>query len=424
MNEIQWTNLSIKTSNDTVNIYPYREQQFVDLPNKLVKELKSEANRKYLTRFRYYLINKNCSKIRITKVETIIRKILQRIDKDIDKLNRSDFEQIVFEIKTNPKYKEWTKNDYLKTLKRFIFWISDEYPETAFKDEIKGIIKFFKALNIGSVKNQIDPSSIITETDLAKLLDACENHRDKALLSLLHETGGRIGEILNLKIKDLQFKENVALIYLNGKTGRRNPPIIKSIPYLVQYLSVHPKPKDPEAPLFISFNGTKKGNRLNYEGCRKRIIEIFARSGIQKKCNPHFFRHSRASLFANKLTEQSLNSYMGWTQGSRQTRTYVHMATEQLENQILEINGINKKENQVQPTIQTCICGTINNSDAVYCFKCGKPLSLKTAIKDQDDFNDQLEKSIEFMQKVFSDPHLFERYKLFEQRLTSIPKEK
>lgn len=47
---------------------------------------------------------------------------------------------------------------------------------------------------------------------------------------------------------------------------------------------------------------------------------------IRKRCNPHIFRHSRATLLAQHLTEAQLKQVFGWTQSSKMASVYVHLS--------------------------------------------------------------------------------------------------
>jgi integrase len=48
---------------------------------------------------------------------------------------------------------------------------------------------------------------LITRGDIERMLDACNNARDKALISLLYDSGCRIWEILTLRMEDIVFDE-------------------------------------------------------------------------------------------------------------------------------------------------------------------------------------------------------------------------
>jgi len=86
--------------------------------------------------------------------------------------------------------------------------------------EVKKTLKNFSGggdelinwFSIGKVKNSLSPSDLITEEEFQKMLNACTNSRDRALLSLLYETGARIGEIGSMRIKDVSFDEYGAIV--------------------------------------------------------------------------------------------------------------------------------------------------------------------------------------------------------------------
>ena len=65
------------------------------------------------------------------------------------------------------------------------------------------------------------PEELLTEEEIQKMISSCANLRDRALVSVLYESGCRIGEIGNLRIKDVLFDEYGAKIDVLGKTGAR-----------------------------------------------------------------------------------------------------------------------------------------------------------------------------------------------------------
>jgi integrase len=97
-------------------------------------------------------------------------------------------------------------------LKKFFRWLrnSEDYPEE---------VKWIKA----RVKNSNPklPEELLTEDEIRRIVSAAENPRDKTLVLVLYETGCRIGELLSLRIKNIQFDEYGALLLLSGKTGQR-----------------------------------------------------------------------------------------------------------------------------------------------------------------------------------------------------------
>jgi integrase len=63
-------------------------------------------------------------------------------------------------------------------------------------------------------------------------------------------------EVLNLKIKDIIFKrigdKQYAECLVNGKTGTRHLPVIDSLPYVKEWLNVHPQRNNPNRYLLCT----------------------------------------------------------------------------------------------------------------------------------------------------------------------------
>jgi len=110
--------------------------------------------------------------------------------------------------------------------------------------------------------------------------------------------------------------------------------------------------------------------------------KLCRKAGIKKRCNPHMFRHSRATFLADHLTEFQMNQYFGWIQGSKMPSTYVHMSGSRIDASILALNGISNPETKKESTMKPKICprcDTINVSEAKFCIRCAGILDLKTA---------------------------------------------
>ncbi|MGC8993727.1 MAG: tyrosine-type recombinase/integrase, partial [Candidatus Aenigmatarchaeota archaeon] len=225
---------------------------------------------------------------------------------------------------------------------------------------------------------------VLTMEEINKMIEVCDNLRDKALISVLYESGCRASEILDLKIKDLEFDEYGGVLIVRGKTGSRRIRLISSIPALKEWLNVHPRKNDPNASLFCSLAKNNKGSPLDVCGLHFIVKEIAKKAGINKRVYPHLFRHTRATHLAKYLTEQELKIYFGWAKGSDMPGVYVHLSGRDVENKILQISGVKPKESESLPTLPTikCYrCGEENSSGNKFCWKCGAPLQQKTIEK-------------------------------------------
>jgi integrase len=82
--------------------------------------------------------------------------------------------------------------------------------------------------------------------DIEKMLNACDNLRDRLLIKILYEAGPRRRELCNMRIRDVQFDEHSAIIWLHGKAGTRTRRIYDATEEIREYLRQHPTEKIPK----------------------------------------------------------------------------------------------------------------------------------------------------------------------------------
>jgi site-specific recombinase XerD/ribosomal protein L40E len=313
--------------------------------------------------------------------------------------------------------KEWTektKATHRVGLKKFFKWIygmegKNEYPE---------VVSWMNT-TIKKSRTKL-PEDLITEEEVEKMLQAADSTRDKALTLLLYETGARIGEILNVRIKHIRFQDGPAsYMMLNGKTGMRRVTIVASTPLLASYVDVHPFKNDPEQFLFLTksnhMNGRRGYTQLTYAGAAKIVKTLAQKAGVKKRIHPHLFRHSSATRAAKFLTEAQMKTFYGWTSGSNMPAIYVHLSGRDTEDAIKRMHGIQTEEpQQVKVTITTCrTCNQKNSPGSKFCNRCGTVLDLQTAIKleqKQKGANKLLEMAIEEDPALLQNPQRLAKF--------------
>ena len=307
-----------------------------------------------------------------------------------------------------------TRKAQVKTFYKWLKGVDDEYPPE---------VKWIKSNINKNDRIHISANQLITEDDIKKVIPFCNHPRDKAFLSVLFETGARIGEISSLQMMNIKFDDKGGILSVEGKTGKRDVRIISSVPYLSTWLENHPYKNIPEAPVWTPNRYSTGPKVMSYDAFSKTISRAFKRAGIDKRCNPHYFRHSRASYLANRLNEFQMDQYLGWVQGSNMPSTYIHMSSSQLDNSLLELNGIkmdkNSKESILKP-IKCPRCDTINSFDSKLCMKCGGALDIVTAIEYEDKLKKEREtreKYDKMMNKLMEDPEILE---VFKKKLSAI----
>ncbi|MGB2869016.1 MAG: tyrosine-type recombinase/integrase [Bacteroidota bacterium] len=300
--------------------------------------------------------------------------------KDFDVMDVDDVKGIVRQIELNPNYKENTKRDYRIAIKKFYKWLGNGTPLPC-ASWIKTGAKHSK---------NILPEELLTESDVRDMVNASDNPRDKAFVFVLYESGCRIGELMNVKLKNVVFDKYGAQLIVNGKTGSRRIRIIYSTDYLRYWIENHPNRSDLEAHLWVNLSNAHRGEPQQYAVMHKRLHAIARKAGVRKKVNFHNFRHSRATYLADKLTEAQLCEIFGWKLGSKMPATYVHLSGRNVDDALLRIHGL--KEKGEEERIVCPRCSSDNDRISRYCAKCGLPFGIGFALKAEQERgrNDEL----------------------------------
>lgn len=140
----------------------------------------------------------------------------------------------------------------------------------------------------------------MTEEELKTLLaqpNPSTQHglRDLTLLSLLYDSGARVQELTDLKMKDIRLT-NPAMVTLTGKGKKvRQVPLMKDTCKLLDtYIrNFHLASEPLSAPLFFN----KKGQALTRYGVTYILNKYASQAALQndlKKISPHVLRHTKA----------------------------------------------------------------------------------------------------------------------------------
>ena len=372
-------------------------------------------NKEIIFSFEKYLMLENISKPRILKYLCLLRKISGMLGKDFDKVDRNDIEGFVGIIQSKD-CSEFTKKSYKVVLKKFYKWVKksgDEYPPE---------VKWIKTLVPRNKRTMPKEGDLVKESEVMKIIETSNSFRDKALVASLWESGCRIGEIGNLSIGSISFDKYGTVLDVTGKTGQRRIRLICATSYLANWLNTHPLRNNKEAPLWVTL-GNKGAHQICYRRISKILKELFQRAGINKKFNPHAFRHARATFLANHLTEFQMNQYFGWVQGSDMPSTYVHLSGRNTDNALLKLNGIevenSEKESAIKPHI--CIrCDTINSQSSKFCCKCGNILDARSGAEVEQrlkEAHEQRSKVDSLMNQLVKDPSVM---KLLAEKIKEI----
>jgi site-specific recombinase XerD len=397
------------------SIYPKREEEYVREQRRLREWPGIAHNKELITAYQQFILVKGCQGLRAAKLSGQLRRLSDKLKKPFDTLTKEDLAALVAWINQNNAWTVVTRSDYRRALKTFCNWLEEEDPRLRSSDAVvrEEAQRFYQYLrrhvSTRYQKRALDYSTIITDEDARKIIEeGCRNAMERAIVAVLHETGCRVGELLNLRIRDIERKDKYAMLRLDGKTGERRVPIMQCTPYLYQWLADHPFKSNTNALLWVSKHCGFHGHPLNYIGIQRVLSRTMTRAAIRKKHNPHWFRHSRATLLAPQYSEQILCALMGWSLGSKQVRTYVHLGAGQVEDAFRGVNGMKDRAPLAQP-VKHCVCGATNGETATYCYRCGNALNVATIIERERRKEADMTFAEKALYEILDDPHAMTR---------------
>jgi len=357
-------------------------------PNTISSFELTQKNRNLLTKYYTHMLNEGIAITRQRLVLGVLGRLFVMLNKDFETATKEDIEKLVTQIRQKD-ISPVTQCDYLKKLKQFDKWFNGGEEATERTRKIK--------TSLGKKHYKL-PSQLITPKEAEDLINATDNIRDRALIHLMWESGARIGEIINCNMNSIQFDKGEARIRLFGKVGERQVLLLESVRDLKEFIKTRSNAKQDD-PLFCLF-GKYKGKPINHAQINKMLISTLKKTSIKKHIHAYLFRHSRASYLASQgLNEAQLCTIFGWTIGSKQPATYIHLSGSQTEDAYKRLYGIKKPEETEKQLIKCQMCGEVNPSKQDTCNNCYNPLSIQGALKIKQE-NDELVKASKFISEL------------------------
>lgn len=195
---------------------------------------------------------------------------------------------------------------------------------------INDIIKKNPTENIsGPRKNKTIPS-FLTESEMQTLLNLPNMKlRDRAMLELLYSCGLRIGELVNLNLKDIDFLSNIVTVLGKGNKERIVPVGNQCLNIIKEYINERRTfnfPYDRKSPVFLS----KHLKKLDQRTARRILHKLFIKAGFKKKVSPHTLRHTFATHILDRGCDlRSVQKMLGHKNLST-TQIYTHVTIESL----------------------------------------------------------------------------------------------
>jgi site-specific recombinase XerD len=253
--------------------------------------------------FERYMRAKNLSPSTVASYLVGVRQFtafLQPCGRDLTEATRADMEAFIADLLAHRSAA--TAATRYKQLQAFYRWLEDEEEITA-----NPMARMTPPL----VPDK--PIPVVPEDALRRLLAACagkgfEGRRDTALITFLLDTGARRGEIAGLRVIDIDFDIEVALVLGKGRRERALPFGRTTALALDRYLRVRGRHKDAALPwLWLGLKG-----RLTAWGLVQMLRRRSRQAGLSD-LHPHQFRHTFAHQWlAQGGGETDLMRLAGW----------------------------------------------------------------------------------------------------------------
>ena len=156
-----------------------------------------------------------------------------------------------------------------------------------------------------------------------------EGQRERVILEVLYASGVRVSELVNIKLKDIDFSNKNILIFGKGSKER----LVSFGDYALEYINLYLKEGrnlllDGVKSDYLIVG--KKSEKLTTRRVEQIIDDIIKRTSIKLNITPHMFRHTFAThLLDNGCDLLVVQELLGHASLSS-TEIYTHVSNEHL----------------------------------------------------------------------------------------------
>jgi len=224
-----------------------------------------------------------CSEKTLKYYRSTIDAMMISLQKNVKHILTEDLRTYLTEYQIKNHSGRVTIDNIRRILSSFFSWLEDE--DYIIKSPVRRIHK---------VKAAICIKETYTDEELERMRDNCSEIRDLAIIDMLASTGMRIGEMVLLNRKDINFSERECIVFGKGDKERVVYFDARTKLHLQEYLNSR---ADNNAALFVSLRTPHK--RITIGGIELRLREMGKRLNIMK-VHPHKFRRTLATVAIDK----------------------------------------------------------------------------------------------------------------------------
>lgn len=264
--------------------------QLRKLQEVLIKNLSSQQaksteinNNDYLQMFLDAKRIEGCSERTLQYYRATAENMLLKITTPIRKINAEEIRAYLVEYQQKNNCSNVTVDNMRRNISSFFSWLEEE--DYILKSPMRKIHK---------IKTKTVVKEIITDENMEKMRDACDNIRDLAIIDVLYSTGIRVGELVRLNIRDINLEQRECVVFGKGDKERRVYFDAKAKVHLTEYLSSR---TDNNPALFVTLDSPH--DRLQISGVEIRLRSLGKKLALDR-IHPHKFRRTVATRAIDK----------------------------------------------------------------------------------------------------------------------------
>ena len=209
---------------------------------------------------------------------------IRQVDKAASKITVDDIRDYLGYLDRERRLCDNSIQTHINVLRSFFGWLTME-----------AIIKHNPMLKIKSLKiDRLNSRHALTPEELERLRDACVSYKDKALVEFLVSSGCRLGEVVGIRMEDIDWRARSVVVIGKGNKARTVYFSVRAKLMLEEYL----RQRKGGTTLFASHRVPY--GPLGPRAIQKALQQIGERAQEQRRIHPHLMRHTFATSALNR----------------------------------------------------------------------------------------------------------------------------
>ena len=171
---------------------------------------------------------------------------------------------------------------------------------------------------------------VLSQDEIQRMFDVCENLKHKVILALLYSCGLRVSELINLRWQNIDRSRMVInIIHAKGAQDRQVMLSAELLPLLETYYRQY-KSVD-----YVLNGESKTGIQYSETSVGQVVKQLAAKAGISKRVYTHLIRHCTFTHMVEAGTDINLIQRLAGHKNPKTTMIYCHLS----DNLISQINS-------------------------------------------------------------------------------------